>query len=128
MNARPLSPFLVYRFMYTMVLSFAHRVTGAALVIAALLLTYGLVALAGGEGPFERARRFFTHWSIRVVLLGLLVAFFYHLSNGIRHLVWDLGVGFEKAQARRSGWFVVASTVVMSGLALWIAARAGSGS
>ena len=125
MNPRPLSPFLVYRFMYTMVLSFAHRVTGACLGIGALLLSYGLVALAGSEQAFEQARRFFSHWTIRVALVGLLVAFFFHLSNGIRHLFWDLGVGYEKAQARRSGWWVVASTVVLTALAVWMAARAG---
>ena len=128
MNARPLSPFLVYRFMYTMVLSFAHRITGVCLVGGVLLLTYGLVALAGSEETFEQARRFFSHWTIRVVLLGLLVAFFYHLSNGIRHLFWDLGVGYEKSHARRSGWWVVAATAVLTALALWIAARAGGGS
>jgi len=100
MNTRPLSPFLVYRFMYTMVLSFAHRITGTCLVVGALLLTYGLVALAGSAASFEQARRFFSHWAIRVVLVGLLAAFFYHLSNGIRHLFWDLGVGYEKSQAR----------------------------
>ena len=128
MNARPLSPFLVYRFKYTMVLSFAHRITGASLSVAALLLTYGVVAVAGSEQSFEQARRFFSHWTIRVILLGLLVAFFYHLSNGIRHLFWDLGLGYEKSQARRSGWWVVASTAVLTALALWIAARAGSAS
>lgn len=128
MNARPLSPFLVYRFMYTMVLSFAHRVTGVCLGLGALLVSYGLVALAGGEESFEQARRFFSHWTIRVVLLGLLVAFFYHLSNGIRHLVWDLGAGYEKSQARRSGWWVLVSTVILTALALWIAARAGGAS
>ena len=127
MNERPLSPFLVYRFMYTMVLSFVHRLTGVFMSMGALLLTFALVALAGDAASFERARACFGHWTMRLAMLALTVSFFYHLSNGIRHLLWDLGWGFEKAQARRSAWVVVAGTIVMSALFLWVAVHAGSG-
>ena len=126
MNQRPLSPFLVYRFMYTMVLSFMHRITGVFMSVGALLLTYGLVALAGDVSSFERARSFFRHWTLQLVMLTLTISFFYHLSNGIRHLAWDLGWGYEKAKARRSAWMVAVSTVVLTALSLWVAVRAGS--
>jgi succinate dehydrogenase / fumarate reductase cytochrome b subunit len=125
MNERPLSPYLVYRFMYTMVLSFTHRVTGVFMSISALLLIYGLVALAGDAASFERARAFFGHWAVQLGMLALTISFFYHLSNGIRHLFWDIGWGFETSQARRSGWFVVASTLLLTALSIWIALRAG---
>jgi succinate dehydrogenase / fumarate reductase cytochrome b subunit len=128
MNERPLSPFLVYRFMYTMVLSFAHRITGILLSVGALLLTYGLVALAGGVESFERARLLFRHWTLQLVMLGLTISIFFHLSNGIRHLFWDLGLGYEKTQARRSGWLVVASTILLTALSMWLAVHAGGGS
>jgi len=111
-----------------MVLSFAHRITGLCLTIAALLLTYGLLALAGDEGSFERARFFFRHWTLQVVMLGLTIAFFFHLSNGIRHLFWDLGHGFEKIQARRSAVFVIIATLLLTGLSLWLAVRSAGGS
>jgi succinate dehydrogenase / fumarate reductase, cytochrome b subunit len=121
MSERPLSPFLLYRFTYTMVLSFVHRLTGLFVSVGALLLVYGLVALAGDARSFEHARVFFRHWMLQLAMLGLTVAFFYHLSNGVRHLFWDIGWGFEKTQARRSGWLVVASTLVLTALAMWIA-------
>jgi succinate dehydrogenase / fumarate reductase cytochrome b subunit len=127
MIERPLSPFLIYRFMYTMVLSFAHRLTGLLMSIGALLLTYGLTALAGDAASFERARAFFRHWTLQLVMLALTISFFYHLSNGIRHLCWDLGWGFERAQARRSGWFVIVSTILLTALSMWIAVHAGNG-
>ena len=127
MNERPLSPFLIYHFMYTMVLSFVHRLTGLLMSIGALLLTYAHVALAGDAASFERARVFFRHWTLQLVMLALTVSFFYHLSNGIRHLCWDMGWGFERAQARRSGWFVIASTVLLTALSMWVAVREGNG-
>lgn len=127
MNERPLSPFLVYRFMYTMLLSFAHRISGVCLSMGALLLTYGLVALAGDSESFERARVFFGHWILQVVLLGLTIAFFFHLANGIRHLLWDLGHGYEKREARRSAVFVIVATILLTALALWLALRSAGG-
>jgi succinate dehydrogenase / fumarate reductase cytochrome b subunit len=111
--------------MYTMVLSFAHRLTGLGLSVGALLLTYALVALAGGVESFERARLIFRHWSVQLVMLALTLCFFFHFSNGIRHLFWDIGRGYEKTQARRSGWLVVASTLVLTALLMWLAVRAG---
>jgi len=127
MNERPLSPFLVYRFMYTMVLSFAHRMTGVFMTVGALLLVYGLLALAGDAATFEQARVFFRHWAVQLLMLGLTVSFFFHLSNGVRHLFWDIGWGFEKHQARRSGWWVVISTLVLTVAALWMAVCGGRG-
>jgi succinate dehydrogenase / fumarate reductase cytochrome b subunit len=126
MKQRPLSPFLVYRFMYTMALSFAHRLTGVALSVGSLLLVYAVFALSGDAVRFEHARVFFGHWAVQAVICALAVCFFYHLSNGVRHLLWDIGWGFEKVQARRSGWFVVVSTLALSALAVWLAVRAGN--
>ena len=125
MTERPLSPYLVYRFMYTMVLSFLHRITGVFMSVGALLLAYALAALAGDAASFERARAFFSHWTLQLVMFTLTLGFFFHLSNGIRHLVWDLGWGFEKAQARRSAWWVVACTILLTALSIGIAVRTG---
>jgi succinate dehydrogenase / fumarate reductase cytochrome b subunit len=125
MNDRPLSPFLVYRFMYTMALSFAHRITGVFMSIGSLLLVYGLLALSGDAASFARARAFFGWWPVQLLMLGLTVSFFYHLSNGVRHLFWDVGWGFERRQARRSAWWVVISTLALTAAALWTAVCAG---
>ena len=121
MSERPLSPFLLYRFMYTMVLSFAHRATGVFMSLGALLLVYGLVALAGDVASFEQARVVFRHWLVQLVMFGLTLSFFYHLSNGVRHLFWDMGYGFERSQARASGRVAVVAAVLIALVLLWLA-------
>ena len=116
---RPLSPHLqVYRFAYTMALSILHRATGIALSVGMLLLAWWLVAAAGSESSYAQVVTCL--WSLpgRVVLFGFSFAFFYHLCAGLRHLAWDLGYGFEKATARRSGAAVVVVSLALTA-ALW---------
>jgi succinate dehydrogenase / fumarate reductase cytochrome b subunit len=119
---RPLSPFLIYRFDYTMLWSFTHRATGVFLSFGAIALAYGLLALARGPQAYARMLRTFESVPIRILLFGALFAFFFHLANGIRHLAWDCGIGFEKAQARTSAWLVLVAALVLTALcayAIW---------
>ena len=101
---RPLSPFLtVYRWQYTMALSILHRVTGCALSVGLLLFVYWLVAAAQRRTQRTKPRSsFFAHPLVRVLLIGFSFAFFYHLLNGVRHLMWDTGHGLERKAARRA--------------------------
>jgi succinate dehydrogenase / fumarate reductase, cytochrome b subunit len=119
MNSRPLSPYLTYRFAYTMVLSFLHRIAGIALAVGALVLVLWLVAAANGPAAYGR----FASWAgspvFRVLLAGWLVAFVYHFANGIRHLFWDAGKGLERAQARRSAVVVVVLVVLVSAVLVY---------
>lgn len=120
---RPLSPHLqIYRWGWTMSLSILHRFTGVVLSLGTLLLVGWLAALSGGPESYERVSAFTGHWLGRLVLAGWSVAFFYHLSNGIRHLLWDAGWGFELSTARRTAAIVVVATVVLSGLSWMLAA------
>ena len=119
---RPLSPFLIYRFEYTMLWSFTHRVTGVFLSLGAVALAWWLLALARGPEAYARVLRAFESVPMRLLLFGALFAFFFHLANGIRHLAWDCGLGFEKAQARTSAWLVLVAAVVLTALcayAIW---------
>jgi succinate dehydrogenase / fumarate reductase cytochrome b subunit len=118
---RPLSPFLIYRLDYTMVLSFIHRVTGVLLTAGTVVLVSWLLALARGPDTYTRAAALFGSWYFRLLLLGWLFSFFYHLANGIRHLAWDLGYGFEKPRARMTGWIVVVATAAMTVGYVWLA-------
>lgn len=111
---RPLSPFLLYRWQYTMALSILHRVTGCAISVGLLLFVYWLIAAASGAEAYARAQVVFAHPLIRVALLGFSFAFFYHLLNGARHLVWDAGHGFEKKVARASGWIAFLGAVALT--------------
>ncbi len=113
---RPLSPHLqVYRPQLTSTLSILHRLTGVALTLGTLLLIYWLVAAASGPEDFAQAERLIGSIIGRLLLLGWTFALFYHLCNGIRHLYWDAGFGFELTTVYRSGWLVV---VVSLGLTL----------
>lgn len=118
---RPLSPFMSYRWQYSNTLSILHRLTGLALSIGLLVLVYWLVAAAYGGATYERALAALASPFGRFVLVGLSFCFFYHLLNGVRHLVWDAGYGFEKKVARISGWLTflggIALTAFFWGLA-----------
>ena len=109
---RPLSPHLqVYRPQITSITSITHRLTGLLLALGFLLLTYWLLAVAGGAEAYLNANAFFTSFFGRLMLLGVVFSFFYHLCNGIRHLAWDTGRGLEIEVARKSGYLVVAGGV-----------------
>jgi succinate dehydrogenase / fumarate reductase cytochrome b subunit len=117
--ARPLSPHLqVYRWQITNTLSILHRMTGVALAVGTLLLVGWLVAAAAGPGPYAAVRGFMGSWLGMLMLFGWSYALFYHLANGIRHLVWDAGHGFEIKEVERSGWLVVAVSAVAT-LGAW---------
>ena len=112
---RPLSPHLqVYRPQITSVLSILHRITGVGLLVGLLLLTCWLVAAAGGAEDYAALQGFLASWFGRLLLFGFTVALFYHLCNGIRHLYWDAGHGFELDSVTRSGWMVLVGTLVLS--------------
>lgn len=112
---RPLSPHLqIYRPQITSMLSICHRLTGLALSVGLLLLVWWLVALATGPEAFATAQGFTGSWLGRLLLLGWSFALFYHLANGIRHLFWDAGYGYDLKTTTASGWAVVAASVVLT--------------
>jgi len=112
---RPLSPHLqVYRFQITMVLSSLHRITGLLLSVGAVALAWWLIALASGPEAYGVVEQVFAMWPFKLLLAGWTFCFFFHLCNGIRHLFWDAGRGFEPAQYRASGWAVVVVSVLAS--------------
>lgn len=116
---RPLSPHIgVYRWRITSTLSILHRGTGVALSLSTLLLAAWLLAAASGDAAYRSVAGFIGSPPGLLILLGGSYAFFFHLGNGIRHLFWDAGMGFEMEQARASGWTVVAASVVATAV-LW---------
>ena len=98
-RSRPLSPHLqIYRPMLTMMMSVAHRVTGAALYLGILLLAWWLVAAATGPNAYAYVEWFMGTLIGRVVLFGYTFALLHHLLGGIRHLIWDTLHGLEPAE------------------------------
>ena len=110
---RPLSPHLqIYRWQLTSVLSILHRATGVAL--GCRRDPAGVVAgrRRGGAGGLWRGRRLLGSWLGLVLLFGWSAALFYHLCNGIRHLVWDTGHALDLKSTYAGGWIVVAATAI----------------
>ena len=123
MRERPTSPHVtVYRiFRYTLFTSFFNRITGVALSAGLIVLVYWLMAVAGGSRSYQRAYVILSSGILKLVYLGMLIAFCYHLVAGIRHLIWDTGVGLERAQSKRSAGVVVAVSIVLAlALGYWL--------
>jgi succinate dehydrogenase / fumarate reductase cytochrome b subunit len=114
---RPLSPFMFpiwYRFQITSALSIFHRLTGIALAAGSILLAWWLVTVAAGGELFVATHAFIVSPVGMLLLFAWSIAFFYHLCNGIRHLVWDAGYGFEIRNAYRSGYIVLVATALLT--------------
>lgn len=93
---RPLSPHLqIYRPMLTMMMSIAHRITGAALYVGTLLLAWFLIAASAGADSYALAAQFLDSFVGKLILFAFTWALFHHLLGGIRHLIWETGHGFE---------------------------------
>ena len=125
---RPLSPFMIgpyYRPQLTSMLSIAHRATGVLLSLAGFVLAAWLLAVAGGSEGFDRFTALAASPIGQLLLLMVLFSLVYHLLNGIRHLLWDIGWGFEIARVYATGWAVVVLSVLLTALVAWLAWNAG---
>jgi succinate dehydrogenase / fumarate reductase, cytochrome b subunit len=117
---RPLSPHLqIYRWQIGNSLSILHRLTGIALALGLIALSYWLISLAGGEQSYGAAARCFSSPLGLSLLIGWTFAFWFHLLNGVRHLFWDVGLGYERMQRHASGWFVVLGAIGLT-LGVWL--------
>jgi succinate dehydrogenase / fumarate reductase, cytochrome b subunit len=119
-DRRPLSPELqIYRPQLTSVLSITHRITGVALALGSLLLVGWLASAAAGPSSYTNLHAALGFTWGRMLLLGWTFCLFFHLCNGIRHLFWDAGYGFELKAIYASGWTVVGTSLGLT-LATWI--------
>lgn len=121
---RPISPFMIgtaYRPQLSSMSSILHRITGVALGAGTLLFTAWLVCAAAGDGAFSVIQAILGSWFGLLILFGFTLALFYHFCNGIRHLAWDAGKGFELPAMHRNGKLVFASAIILT-LAFWVIA------
>ena len=118
---RPLSPHLqIYRWGITMWLSSLHRITGLLLSAGAFALAVWLIAIASGPQSYAGVQHAFSSGAFKVLLVGWTFCFFLHLANGVRHLAWDVGAGFEPKAIRASGWTVIVVAVLATAGFSWL--------
>lgn len=118
---RPLSPHLqVYRPQLTSMTSILTRITGNALILGGLMITWWFVAAAAGPDAFATANAVLTSWFGKLVFLGSIWALWYHTLAGIRHLVWDQGIGLDIETAEKLGWGVIGGSVLLTLLTILI--------
>ncbi len=119
-NGRPLSPHIsIYRWPITMTMSILHRATGVALSVGFIVLAGWLFDAAMGAETYAAMLSYLDTMPGMLLLMGWSFAFFFHLANGVRHLIWDSGHGFEKATANASAWFVLLLAIVLTALFWW---------
>jgi succinate dehydrogenase / fumarate reductase cytochrome b subunit len=124
---RPLSPHLtIYRWPVTMVTSITHRATGIGMTVGMVMLAWWLVAVSNGPEGWEKFHAVSDTPLGLLVVFGLTWSLAFHFLNGVRHLAWDLGYGFEKNLAERNSMMILAGSIVIA-LAIFAAVWTGHG-
>ncbi len=123
MDNRPLSPHLqIYKPQLTSVLSITHRGTGIFLTIGAFFLTFWLLALANEPAFFTRLQSHLASWYGQCLVYAFAFSLYFHLCNGIRHLFWDVGLGLDINVSYKTGYAVVAASVIFTLITFCLAA------
>ncbi len=121
-DPRPLSPFTsVWRWHVTMVTSILHRASGVALYGGVFVLVAWLAAAAEGPKAYMKLMSIMASWPGRALLFGFTLALSFHLLNGVRYLLWDKGIGYDKETADRTAWVVIVLAAILT-LAIWVTA------
>ena len=119
----PLSPHLqIYRWHISSLLSITHRITGVINLLALILIFFWLLGLSFGENNYELFLLIINSFFGKFILIGFTWSMSFHILSGIRHLVWDLGYGFEIKTANISGIIVIISSLVLT-IIFWLFAR-----
>lgn len=119
-QSRPLSPHLqIYRWPITMFTSIAHRAAGMVLAVGSVLLAVWLVSAACGPDAYAAVNGVFGSWFGQIIMFLWSIALFYHMCNGIRHIFWDFGLGFEIPTARATSYVVFAGAAALT-IIIWI--------
>ena len=122
-NQNPLSPHLqIYRWHISSLLSITHRISGVINLLALIFILFWLLVLSFGENNYELFLISINSFFGKFILIGFTWSMSFHLLSGIRHLVWDLGYGFEIKTANISGVIVVIFSLVLT-ILFWLFAR-----
>ncbi|MCP4983596.1 MAG: succinate dehydrogenase, cytochrome b556 subunit [Gammaproteobacteria bacterium] len=121
----PTSPHLqIYRLPLTALLSITHRITGVILAFGCLLLVWILATAAEGEAAYQTLVPHLDSWYGQIFLLGFVFSLYLHFCNGVRHLFWDTGYGFELETVDLTAKLAIALAIILT-IATWVVAGAG---
>ena len=121
----PLSPHLqIYRLPLTALLSITHRLTGVILAFGSVLIVWILVAAADSAASYTALAQHLASWYGQVFLIGLVFSLYLHFCNGIRHLFWDVGLGFELETVDLTAKLVIVCAIILT-IATWLVAATG---
>ena len=122
---RPISPHLtIYKPQYTSVLSILHRITGLALIASLLVVIFWFLSIAFGEKYYVWYLWFISSFPIQTIMILSIWAIWYHTCNGVRHLLWDIGLGLEIRWIRPSSIAVLVLSTILSACTIlvgWLA-------
>ena len=122
-SKNPLSPHLqIYRWHISSLLSITHRISGVVNLLALILIFFWLITLSLGENNYESFLLIINSFFGKFILIGFTWSMIFHSLSGIRHLIWDLGYGFEIKTANISGIIVIISSLVLT-IIFWLFAR-----
>ena len=122
-SKNPLSPHLqIYRWHISSLLSITHRISGIINLIALILIFFWLIVLSFGESNYELLLLIINSFFGKFILIGFTWSMSFHLLSGIRHLIWDLGYGFEIKTANISGIIVIVFSLALT-ILFWLFAR-----
>jgi len=122
-SKNPLSPHLqIYRWHISSLLSITHRISGIVNLLALILIFFWLIALSLGENNYESFLLIINSFFGKFILIGFTWSMIFHLLSGARHLVWDLGYGFEIKTANISGIIVIISSLILT-IIFWLFGR-----
>lgn len=121
----PLSPHLqIYRLPLTALVSIAHRITGVILAIGCVVLVWLLAAAADGAAAYQGLFTHLDSWYGQIFLAGFVFSLYLHFCNGVRHLFWDVGYGFELETVDLTAKLAIAMAAILT-IATWVVAGAG---
>ena len=122
-SKNPISPHLqIYRWHISSLLSITHRIAGVINLLALILIFFWLIALSFGESNYELFLLIINSFFGKFILIGFTWSMSFHILGGIRHLIWDLGYGFETKTANISGIIVIITSLVVT-VIFWLFAR-----
>ena len=122
-SKNPLSPHLqIYKWHISSLLSIIHRISGVINLLALILIFFWLIFLSLGENNYQSFLLIINSFIGKFILIGFTWSMSFHLLSGIRHLVWDLGYGFEIKTANITGVIVIISSLTLT-IMFWLFSR-----